>query len=708
MNICSLNFGSVNFNKINFVHQNPINFKGNQKEDSVELSDEARAQKTIKRLEEDIQYLIKQKNMQEERKAEIAKDVMTLSLLLDNTSFTDEELQSISNVSIKRKMKNVNPLANELNRIFSSKLENYELSDKTLDQLSARIKDEIRNKSFFCSSNEEYTQIIKKEIEGLIKSLCADSKLLDIRIEDYEHSITRTEKQIKNVEYFPNFAILYDDANYAKARGRLRIKLAQELGCIIDLDDHKYSNLSPDTKRALRPQLEKLQIEWSPWPINSQQNQEYLAQFENFEIFSTRELESFFKIDDINGVFPNTETKTISSRELVLFPKDDDYTKAILDLAYEKVKTKGMLSKENHFDVEQLPFVFEKYDTEDKDAKINFTFINPNNKLNNLIINGGQKFKQYLSQMPFEYDEKPWGMVLDLESPKNQQLFKNIHPLYPEKSDYAYGQLCADKSETTEIPVEHLEKLGFSKANILIDLINNGRLDGKKDENGNYSVAIDTRNHIGKNKNLDVLQMLRKQNPQVKTFTEVSKALGIKRDRLEYAIFSGEVDIIDEYINVADREIRYINIATPKNQEFIRKVKFEQELEKQIKENQREARRQARIEHKDLTSRKQGVRMALVWEFMPNTKAIGSMLAKKDGYVAKLLAKEDDPNETLTNLEEAKINSYRKEMWTLAGTDELKEAYKKAGKIMKAFSENGLSAVDEEYLPIFERYGFTN
>ena len=69
-----------------------------------------------------------------------------------------------------------------------------------------------------------------------------------------------------------------------------------------------------------------------------------------------------------------------------------------------------------------------------------------------------------------------------------------------------------------------------------------------KDENGNYSVAIDTRNHIGKNKNLNVLQMLRKQIPQIKTFTEVAKALGIKRDRLEYAIFSGDFEIIEEYI----------------------------------------------------------------------------------------------------------------------------------------------------------------
>ena len=120
-------------------------------------------------------------------------------------------------------------------------------------------------------------------------------------------------------------------------------------------------------------------------------------------------------------------------------------------------------------------------------------------------------------------------------------------------------------------------------------------------------------------------------------FKEVSSALKISPKRLEYAIFTGEVEIIKEYLNSADKEIRYINIATPKNQEFIRKVKFEQEFERQLKETQREERKKARIERKDLTSRLQGVRMALVWEFMPNTKTVASKLAKEDGYVAKYL-----------------------------------------------------------------------
>ena len=98
--------------------------------------------------------------------------------------------------------------------------------------------------------------------------------------------------------------------------------------------------------------------------------------------------------------------------------------------------------------------------------------------------------------------------------------------------------------------------------------------------------------------------------------------------------------------------------------------------------------------------------MALVWEFMPDTKIIASQLAKGDGYLCKLLVKEDDPDENLTTREKAKVNSYRKEMWQQAGTEELKQAHKKASEIIKMYKEQGITAISAEYLPIFEKYGF--
>jgi len=414
-------------------------------------------------------------------------------------------------------------------------------------------------------------------------------------------------------------------------------------------------------------------------------------------------VEMLLKFYNVNAeeLFSSCMELRLGLKRVILIPRSELTDKIFEDITSKKVATQQGLKIPELI----LPWTYEKYSQDDELSIFNYKFIKLDDE-NNQKLMDSSRFRSLVQTLPFNYNEI--GLI-DINDEHNRKLLESAHRLYPTKSQYAFDGLCNDgNSKVFNIPTAELERLGFSKSKLLIDLIKNGKLDGMQDKNGEYCVTIDTTNRLGKNKNLDVLYLLRKQDPKIKTFKEIATALSIPQKRLEYAIFSGEVDIIDEYINVADREIRYINIATPKNQEFIRKVKFEQELEKQIKENQREARRQARIEHKDLTSRKQGVRMALVWEFMPNTKAIGSMLAKKDGYVAKLLAKEDDPNETLTNLEEAKINSYRKEMWTLAGTDELKEAYKKAGKIMKAFSENGLSTVDEEYLPIFERYGFTN
>ena len=365
-----------------------------------------------------------------------------------------------------------------------------------------------------------------------------------------------------------------------------------------------------------------------------------------------------------------------------------------------------MLLDENRFDVEQMPFVYEKYDKEDQNAKINFMFINPENELNHLIINGGRRLRGYFSGIPFVYDSKSWGTVLDADNPKNCELLKNVHPLYPRKSNYAHRQLCIKTFEVIDVPVAYLEKLGFSDQDSLIGLIKSGKLDGNKDENGQYLVTIDTKNHVLKNKNLEVLHELRRQNPQILTFKDVLRELGIKQDRLDYAIFCGDFEIIDEYINAADKDVRYINISTPKNQEFIRKVMFEKELARQLKASQIESKQLAKITNRNLNSRLQALRMALVWEFMPNTRAIASMLARQDGYVSMLLAKEDDPNQELTNPEKARINAYRKEIYRVVGTEEQKNAFKQAAKIIKTYREKGLSAIDEKYLPIFERYGF--
>ncbi|MBR3604953.1 MAG: hypothetical protein IKL52_02875, partial [Candidatus Gastranaerophilales bacterium] len=365
------------------------------------------------------------------------------------------------------------------------------------------------------------------------------------------------------------------------------------------------------------------------------------------------------------------------------------------------------LGKLRTSDLEQMPFVFKKYTDSKEYNRLDYTFVDLDNDINKKLLNStNSRYKSFVAQLPFKRAQVSWGQIIDMDDEYNRNLVLNTRPIYPEKSKYFYSSLGFGEVVEIDIPVKYLQTLGFSKADTLVDLIKQGKLKGNVKQDGEYFVTINTKESLIKNNNLSMLYSLRTKNPQIKTFKEVAKALNIQQKRLEFAIFSGEFEIINEYISNSDREMRYINIATPKNQEFIRKIRFEQALERTLKNLKRLENQEAKIAKQDIRQRLSGVRMALVWEFMPNTKEIASLLAKRDGFIAKLLIKEDDPNETLTNQEEMKLNAYRKEIWLLAGIDELNEAHKKASQIMKIFNEQGLSAVDSKYLPIFERYGF--
>lgn len=509
------------------------------------------------------------------------------------------------------------------------------------------------------------------------------------------------------IEQNKKLMTLLSDEEFAKLSPQKRFALVQKLNYIINLDSKTYANLSPSAKIAIKSQLDKIKIDFYGVAINNSKNNSYLAKFENFYVASEKELETLYGISDCQSLFEGCTTEEIGNKSFILIPKEDTTLQIFQDIKNKKVASHNTISKNLNCVVQALPFAYKKYSQDNEAQKIDYTFIDLENEFNQGLLNSSSRFRQYLSELPFEYTKTPWGSFVDINNPKNIELVKNAHPLYPQKSQYYYGALNWDESIKIDIPVKYLETLGFSKENILIDLIKNGKLDGKMDSNGEYHVHIDTRHRLGENKNLDVLNLLRKQNPKIKTFKEVAKALNITHRRLEEAIFTGDFEIISEYTNESEKEARYCDITTPKNQEFIRKIKFEQEFEKSLKEEKRAQNEKIKIEKKDLKQRLNALRMALVWEFMPNTKAIASNLASKDGFITKLLIKEDDPNETLTQIEKAKINTYRKEIWLISGTQELKEAHRKANELMKTFRDYGICAIEEEYLPIFEKYGFT-
>lgn len=517
--------------------------------------------------------------------------------------------------------------------------------------------------------------------------------------------IREIEKQISNIKHFPNFVLVYNSRTWEKDSVCERVETLKKLGCVLDIRHApEYDNISPKAKQIIIKNCDR----YTSCVLNTKANADFLSKFIGYSVISASELKEDYGVENVASIFPEyVKSDEYIQHGLLLFPIDSPESQIISDLTNEKVATAQHLSSgKSNFDIMSLPLAYKKYSKDNETSKMDYTFIDLEDKNVAKIMSYKPSAMKYVSQMPFKLEETPYGNFININDEYNKKILETIHNIYPEDSKY-FIKHTREKDGTTNIPVSYLEQLGFASKDALVKLIQTGKLVGKTNDEGEYFVTFSIYQQGGLDKSLITLNKLINQNPKIATFQEFKLGLEIDDKRLEYAIFTGEVEIIEECINTPHKEARYINITTPKNQEFIRKIRFEKALEQTIKNLTRLENQKTKIEKQDLKQRLSGVRMALVWEFMPNTKAIGSMLAKKDGYISILLAKEADPEETLTNKEEAKINSYRKEMWLLAGTDELHQAYKKAGKIMKTFKEEGLDAVDEEYLPIFERYGFT-
>ena len=98
MKICNLNFNSVNFNKLNFAHQNPINFKGNQKEDSLDLSLEARAKALIAKLKQENEQLLAKSD-------ELIRQIEENQKIEDRNNDVCRQYRSLNNELYKTKHK---------------------------------------------------------------------------------------------------------------------------------------------------------------------------------------------------------------------------------------------------------------------------------------------------------------------------------------------------------------------------------------------------------------------------------------------------------------------------------------------------------------------------------------------------------------------------------------------------------------------------
>lgn len=679
--------------KINFKNNIPlIPFKQSFKSNPIEKDSFTRSVSFGKKTEnnsagslseEDIEKI---KKMQEEN-AEIQLQMVSLTKMKSKIKLTSQDSEALWSYSCNDTIEQ--EISKEkIKKILSGAIENENADEKTLDILSDIVRRTFREKARLESHNLDAIKDIAKwlpvEIDNEILRLNRRKGLNESRIK-------RTIKISSETKKFDS---------------------DMKSGLVIDLSGDEYSNISERAKICLGANLDP-KHKYQKCLLRTQCNEEFMAELANCRVYTTEEISRMCSPAELELISPNAKQffnngYNDDSKTIFAIPFDDSIAIKILDdieksevIAFSKRPWEIQKIK----DAEHLPLKYRKYSDSDELQPIDFTFIDLNDENNSKIL-GSAYYSRQIMNIPFIYNELGY---VDMSDPYNKRIMDNTHGYYPKKSPYFYSSAgCDDKSSPRrDIPVEYLEKLGFSQASTLVELIKKGKLDGIINSDGKAYVTIDITKALSENKNLSILEQLREKNPRTMTFHEVVKRLRIKPERLNYAIFIGDFEIIDECLNITDKRERYINIATPKNQEFIKKIKFEQELQKRLEESKREQNEKIRIERQDINARLAGLRMTLVWGFMPDTRKIATQLAKKDGYLCKLLAKEDDPDENLTPHEEAKINSYRKEMWLKAGTDELKQAYKKANEIIKIYKEKGITAIPEEYLPLFEKYGFS-
>ena len=281
--------------------------------------------------------------------------------------------------------------------------------------------------------------------------------------------------------------------------------------------------------------------------------------------------------------------------------------------------------------------------------------------------------------------------MYDLEDETNKRYFrsKTYH-------DERYFDMIG--KEGNYIPAVHLENLGYATVSMIKKNIQAGYLPGKIEtvetpKGKRCRTLLDVSSYIKTN---DFLRIARKQNPDVASIQKLAEEIGITQGRIKEAIEDGEVEIIHEYLIPEDRGALYLKRSNPKNALFIKKAMFEKTIAEELQAKEKEERHQAQIERLQGLNKENSLRMKLARSMCTNTREIASNLAKQDGYLCKLLIKEDNNEEVLTPKEKIKVNSYRKKVWQLAGTEELSAALNKAAQYINEYHNGGLDAVSDE------------
>lgn len=296
----------------------------------------------------------------------------------------------------------------------------------------------------------------------------------------------------------------------------------------------------------------------------------------------------------------------------------------------------------------------------------------------------------------------------------------NIRMLIPVKSPYYKSILPENNENLPLVPIGHLSKLGYGTKQQLYDMFKNGFLRGKegiieKDGNKYRQVLINITSTTAENN----LELAKRKNKNYLTICELAKQLKVSRAEIERAIIEGELIANNEYLFSSPEEQKSgVCLYNPKNKAFIEKLAFEEQAKTQVLQEAQQTEELPKESDKETVTKIKslvGLRSKIAWYLAPETRKVASELAKGDGFLARVIEKEqriraskDDESDTaekLTEAERRKIRSYRKDLWNKAGTAEFKSASKQANKIVDLYVSEGIDAIeDPEIRKIIEEY----
>lgn len=275
--------------------------------------------------------------------------------------------------------------------------------------------------------------------------------------------------------------------------------------------------------------------------------------------------------------------------------------------------------------------------------------------------------------------------LIDTKDELNVKKLEEYDKLYPKASLY----LRSDK-----VPANLLQKTGFANVNTVKRLIAEGHIKGNIErietkEGTKTRTTVDITSNDTKN----ALFYLRANNPDTISDSALIRNSSATRAVVDEAILNGELEIVPEYLFVEDFSKRFFDRRNPKNAEFIDKLLFEAKIKEELQPKKAASRKKDR--DYSGVNKYQSLRMALAWNYCPKTRQVASNLAQDDQYLRILLEK-DNNGEELTTKEQIKVNSYRKQMWQQAGSDEFKAALLRANEILTAYFESGIDSVNDD------------